>query len=414
MNRMRVLGPDILVLGSGPAGRAAAAACARVGLDVHLLAPHPDAAWPNTYGAWRDELAAAGAADLTRRQWDRVLVRTVGQTFRPLARTYALIDNDRLRAALTDDVDVTVTAGRASALDVRTDRVTVTTSSGTQVTARAVIDATGHPAAFGVRPTSRLAHQTAYGIVARCARPPVPAGTMCLMDFDATPFDGDGPPTFLYAMDLGDGRWFAEETSLAASPAVPLDVLRRRLRSRLAARGSTPRDVLDVERCAFAMDAPLPPRGPVIAFGAAAAMIHPATGYHVAEALRRAPLLAVALRDAIADHRGTRELAGAGHRVVWSAADLRRDALYRLGLTVLLSLDTRATQEFFDGFFSLPTADWTGYVSRTASPLEVQRTMARLMRNVPPALRGRVLRTLLDGRAVRHAARVVVPRLLTR
>jgi hypothetical protein len=143
-------------------------------------------------------------------------------------------------------------------------------------------------------------------------------------------------------------------------------------------------------------------------------MIHPATGYHVAEALRRAPLLARAVRDAIADGAPPGVVARAGHRAVWTSADHRRDALYRLGLDVLLSLDTPETQAFFDGFFSLPPRDWRGYVSRTASPLTLQRTMARLMRRVPADLRHRVMRSVVTDGAWRHVGRFVAPRLISR
>lgn len=405
---------DVLVVGAGPAGRAAAAACARVGLDVHLVAPRPDAPWAQTYGAWLDELAGADAADVVGHQWETVAVRTVGPSFRSLGRTYALIDNARLRKALTDGMDVRQTAGRARTLDVGDTEVIVTLVDGRRLAARAVVDATGHPAAFGRRARSGLAHQVAYGVVARFDRPPVPPGTMCLMDFDATPFDDGGLPTFLYAMDLGDGWWFAEETSLAARPALPLELIERRLRRRLAMRGCTPRDIAHTERCAFAMDAPLPASGPAIAFGAAAAMIHPATGYHVAEALRRAPRLAAAVRDAISDGAGPRTVARAGYSAVWSAADHRRDALYRLGLDVLLSLDTPGTQAFFDGFFSLPPRDWWGYVSRTSSPLALQRTMARLMARVPPGLRRRVLRSVVAAGPWRHVGRLLAPGVASR
>ena len=407
-------GCDVLVLGAGPAGRAAAAACAHAGLRVELVAPDPDAPWPQTYGAWLDELAEAGAVDVATHRWDTVVVRTIGSSFQPLGRTYALIDNARLRARLTAEVDVGQTAGRARRLDVADAGVRVTLADGRRLAAHAVIDATGHPAAFGRRATTGLAHQTAYGIVARFDRPPLPPGTMCLMDFDATPFDDGGPPTFLYAMDLGNDRWFTEETSLAARPPVPLGVLARRMCHRLAVRGCTPANVTHIERCVFAMNPPLPPAGPAIAFGAAAAMIHPATGYHVAEALRRAPLLARAVRDAIADGAPPGVVARAGHRAVWTSADHRRDALYRLGLDVLLSLDTPAMQAFFHGFFSLPPGDWRGYVSRTASPLALQRTMARLMRRVPADLRHRVVRSAVTGRTWRQVGRFVAPRVVSR
>ena len=86
-------------------------------------------------------------------------------------------------------MDVTQTAGRANRLDVDDTGVVVTLVDGRRLAARAVVDATGHPAAFGRRARSGLAHQVAYGVVARFDQPPVAPGTMCLMDLDATPFD---------------------------------------------------------------------------------------------------------------------------------------------------------------------------------------------------------------------------------
>ena len=38
-------------------------------------------------------------------------------------------------------------------------------------------------------------------------------------------------------MDLGDGVFFVEETSLALAPGVPYDVLKQRLQQRLDRRG---------------------------------------------------------------------------------------------------------------------------------------------------------------------------------
>lgn len=414
MERHAVTGADVLVVGAGPAGWAAAAACACRGLRVHLVAPEPRAVWRQTYGAWRDELAAAGVADLARAVWDRVLVRTVGPDLRSLARTYCLLDNDAVLARLMSDAaSATVTAARVTGLESRGDHLMAATTDGRQLHAAAVIDATGHPAVFGRRPGRRPAYQTAYGIDAVFDRPPLPPGTMCLMDLEASAFDDGGPPTFLYGMDLGDGRWFVEETSLAARPGVPLATLQRRLERRLAERRTPPSRVLDVERCAFAMDAPLPPPGPAIAFGAAAAMVHPATGYHVATALTRAPDLAAAIHEAMAVGDDPARIARAGHHAVWTADDLRRDALYRLGLDVLLGLDTPSIQAFFEAFFALPPDDWRGYVSRTSSPLRVHLTMLRLMRTVPPTVRRRVLRETLRPGAGRMLARSLVPARLT-
>ena len=67
-----------------------------------------------------------------------------------------------------------------------------------------------------------------------------------------------GPPTFLYAMDFGGGRFFVEETSLALAPEVPYDVLKARLLKRLAHRGIQVLAVEEEEFCLFPMNMPLP------------------------------------------------------------------------------------------------------------------------------------------------------------
>jgi len=385
-------GTNVLVIGGGPAGWAAAAACGQAGLDVRLVTADPAAGWRQTYGAWLDELAASGFDDATGHRWAQVLVRTAGVAYRRLGRTYCLIDNDALRAALmTRAATADVVAGRVVALNDRGQHVAVATSDGRHWWASAVIDATGYPSVSGGRRGGPLAYQTAFGIIATFDRPPLPAGAMCLMDFDATPFDGEEPATFLYAMDLGGGRWFVEETCLARRPGLGMDTLRDRLLRRLASRGATPGNILSTERVAFPMDAPLPQRGLAVAFGAAAAMVHPATGYHVAHALQRAPHLASAIRRLLAAGATPAEVAQAGHAAVWPARQRRQHALYRLGLEVLLTLDVPATQQFFHAFFDLPPDHWQRYVSRTASPLELQATMAHLLRRLPRGVRRNVI-----------------------
>jgi lycopene beta-cyclase len=423
---------DVLVVGGGPAGHAAAAACAQAGMTTTLLTPDPGAAWTQTYGAWHDELADVELTDVTARRWHDVLVRTTGRRTRRLDRTYCLVDNERLhdvlwtRAAAAGARRV---RGRGSALRVRADHVEVTTADGVRHRGRAVVDASGQPPAFaGGATTGRrasrahgatLAYQTAYGLIATFDRPPAPPGAVCLMDFDATPFVGEEPATFLYAMDLGADRWLVEETCLARRPALPIRTLSSRLRRRLEARGAVPVEVHATERVAFPMDAP-PPYArrddvpPITAFGAAAALVHPATGYQVATALRRAPRLATALRTALDGPSDPMAVAAAGTAAVWPTDQRRQHALYRVGLEVLLRLDVAATQRFFAAFFELPPAAWQGYVSWRSSPAQLQVTMARLLRELPTDVRGEVLRAVVRRPALRWLAAAVAPATISR
>ena len=61
-------------------------------------------------------------------------------------------------------------------------------------------------------------------------------------------------------MDLGQGRFFVEETSLAAAPALSFVGLQQRLEQRLAHRGIAIEAVEHVEHCLFPMNPALPDR----------------------------------------------------------------------------------------------------------------------------------------------------------
>ncbi len=176
-------------------------------------------------------------------------------------------------------------------------------------------------------------------------------------------------------MPVAAGRVLLEETSLARRPGLGLAVLRRRLRTRLAEHGIEVGDRAE-ERVRFVVDTPLPPRrtrnGPVVPFGAAAPLIHPATGFSVSAALRLAPRMAAAVRDGLngsgaAGGRGvpSARAAAAAWRTVWSRSALAVHGLRRTGLEALLSMPPEQVPEFFDVFFGLPERHrWTYLTGR--------------------------------------------------
>ncbi len=103
---------DVLVVGAGPAGWALADACARLGLRTSLVAPRPDALWRPTYGMWLDETAALPLGA----RWVTARARVQAGGSRWLARSYAVLDNESVRSALTHP-EVSVVEGRAVSLD---------------------------------------------------------------------------------------------------------------------------------------------------------------------------------------------------------------------------------------------------------------------------------------------------------
>lgn len=362
---------DVAIAGDGPAGLALAAACRRVGLRVTVLGD--GGRWRATYGMWRDEVP-----DLPGPCLGNVSARVIvhGHRRHVLERAYAIADNDALRAHLAHGVDVDV---------ARVERIQhfpwgsrAVCSSGTAVDARLIVDATGR------RSGEPSTAQSAFGIVVA----DLPAGferdTVTLMDLRA----GSGRvPTFCYVAPVADG-WLVEETVLAARPPVPPELLREQLATRLGAGG---RQLVDgarrMERVVIPVGGPAPRRRPsVVAFGAAAGYVHPATGFSVAASLRAAPRVAAAIAAA-ADGPDAGRVAAA----VWPPAMRVTRRLHDYGLAVLLRLDQDELATFFDTFFELPPATWAPYLRIDASPGAVSLTMAALWRQAPWSLRRRLV-----------------------
>ena len=169
-----------------------------------------------------------------------------------------------------------------------------------------------------------------------------------------------------------------------------------------ADHGSTQIIGTEFERCIIPMGHEIPDLAqPVVAFGGAASMVHPATGYMIARTLRAAPALADAYVAVRGQPAATRS--AALWNVIWPDQHVRAHELYRFGLEAILKMDVPQTHAFFSAFFSLPDELWRPYQSGTAAPRTIAAAMWALFRAAPPDLK----LTLASMGLSPHAGRLV-------
>ena len=392
---------DVLVLGGGPAALCIASELNQRGVAVAGIAPDPvDDPWPNTYGIWADELKMVGLEHLLEHRWSDTVsyFGDGGSTAQDQSHThgidYGLFDRAALQRYWLERADGVVWhQDTAERVELNGAITSVSCGSGTTLQARLVIDASGSRTPHIRRPDQGpVAGQAAYGVVGRFSKPPIEPGRFVLMDYRCDHLSAEQrsePPTFLYAMDLGDGVFFVEETSLALAPGVPYDVLKQRLQQRLDLRGVEITEVIHEEFCLFPMNLPLPDRSqPVLAFGGAASMVHPASGYMVGSLLRRGPDLAQAISVALANQNlGSAALAQRGWQALWPIELVLRHQLYQFGLGRLMGFNEALLRTHFATFFSLPREEWFGFLTNTLPLPRLMAVMLRLFALSPWQLR---------------------------
>ena len=378
---------DVAIVGGGPAGLALARALQLRGVEPVVVAAQAE--WHATYGVWRDDVADCDLGNeldaLVRGAWPTV--RVVGRRQHLLQRPYVVFDNARLRDSLAAGVQVR--SDTAVQAEHTVDTTAVRLKSGATITARLVIDATGSGELLARRAESVGARstgaQTAYGLllgatyadVARTSG--IEPGVFTLMDWSK-------PPTFFYGAQFNDGRTLVEETSLYAKPPRDLDDLRTRLAARLGVDATAQAD--SVERVHIAMGGSLPARTTrVVGFGAAAGFVHPVTGYSVAASLRAATRVANEIVQQLGRASTGTDLSLAVWGAVWPKHLVRSRGWHDMGLAVLGSLHPRLVGGFFDAFFELPQAQWSGYLRIDSEPALVRAAMLGVFRRVDVATR---------------------------
>ncbi|KAJ9517000.1 hypothetical protein QJQ45_027358 [Haematococcus lacustris] len=409
---------DAVVVGAGPAGMYLAAELAKRGLSTVLVGL--DMPLVNNYGVWTDEFKALGLEHTLERSWpDASCFFGEGKPVR-LGRGYGRVSRRKLRehlVAMCAEAGVAFLAAEVDSLQVAVGGGSTTLSMlhGGQLRARLVTLAAGAAAGKFLRyeeGAPSVASQTAYGIEAEVEgyHEAFPGNEMLFMDFrrhhtgvweqsapkirvGSHPNAGDGEwgtsgevPSFLYAMPLGGDRVFLEETCLVAklmsdftcvlvvhrSLRCPFAVLKRRLERRMAAHGIRVKKVHEEEWSYIPVGGPLPKGDQAVAaFGAAANLVHPATGFSVSRSFREAPRVADELAACIRAGLGVRQASARVWSTLWPQEKRTQTAFHVFGMELLATLDLASTNAFFGTFFKLPSYYWRGYMASQLSSGEL-------------------------------------------
>jgi lycopene beta-cyclase len=414
---------DVLVLGSGPAGRAIASLLAQKDLSVTLADSNYDRTFPPNYGVWKDEWQAvvdryqAGGVSLEggsvgsaiNREW-QVTDCFFGGSFdipveerTRLDRPYQRVDRNALRSSLSDTGYKVLYANHVSkaislnlyspagSLVHDEDGTTILLKGknglDTTVRTKLVIDATGHETQLVLRDTRAPANnppgfQIAYGATVELDESNIPSlqmfgpydkEAMTLFDYRTDHFDdnevemkkGVTSPTFMYCMPLEGNKVFFEETSLVARPGVSFQECKDRFDRRLKYLGITPTKVEEEEFCYIPMGGSLPCKDQrVIGVGGAAAMVHPSTGYHLCRMMMGACDMAETIEKELKASAVNLDRAAANsYHSIWKPENIRQRNFAVFGGEFLMQQNVVGLRGFFDGFFRLPVELWGGFLA---------------------------------------------------
>ena len=347
----------------------------RRGLRTLLLDPAPDAPWRHTYGSWAAELPPElPPAVVAARARGRAIARTEHR----LGWDYAVLDVPALRAHLDAGLaaaGVTVRAGRVvgpagpGAVALAGGRRAAGPPGGGRRRCRDSRSASSFRRASAVP-----AEQAAYGVIVRRPRWPPrwsQPGTALFMDWRPRPRRA-GPADVPLRGPARRGRGAAGgDLAGPAGPACPMPVLRRRLLARLARHGVTPPAEAPDERVLFPLDTPRHRARGVLGFGAAAPLVHPASGFSLATALSLAPAVAHALATRLP--HGVPRRAGRGRPVVWPAAARAVHRFRRIGLEALLRMPPAPGAGVLRGVLRAARAAPLGLPHRSRRPARHRR-----------------------------------------
>lgn len=382
---------DLVVIGCGPAGLALAAESAKLGLRVGLIGP--DLPFTNNYGVWEDEFKDLGLGGCIEHVWKDTIVYLDDTDPILIGRSYGRVSRHLLHEELLRrcvESGVTYLGSKVERISEAADgHSLVACDHGITVPCRLATVASG--AASGKLLEyevggPRVSVQTAYGVEVEVENNPYDPSLMVFMDYrdivkQKVPCVEDEYPTFLYVMPMSSTRVFFEETCLASKDAMPFDLLKEKLMSRLETMGVRILKTYEEEWSYIPVGGSLPnTEQKNLAFGAAASMVHPATGYSVVRSLSEAPNYASVIANILKRDRSKGKLMHGrsnanismqAWNTLWPQERKRQRAFFLFGLALILQLDIEGIRKFFHTFFRLPSWMWQGFLGSSLSSADL-------------------------------------------
>ena len=373
------------ILGSGPAGAAAAARLVAAGQDVSWVSPSIGKPWPHFLGLWLDEAQTLGLEDHLANRWEHVAVRFSPSSKVELKRTYARLDNESLYEQWLRPFQAHpkfLIEDKAVAIQDESTHVSVTLSDGTEIRSDFVLDARGASTQPSKGRKEALV-QSAYGIVLRSTAGALSNTSATLMDFSDVGAQWARPATFLYALPLAPETFLLEETSLAHAPGLPPSELKTRLWDRLASLG-VQGEVVGEEHVHIPMAPPLPSRSaPTIALGAAAALINPMSGYSVPAGIAHARDMVDYLLSGLAENKTPVALRKAAWQRTWSPERRLERKIRLFGIDVLTRLNLNDSKTFLETLFRVNPNSWKILLGHSSEAAELVGAMQKTFRALP-------------------------------
>ena len=279
-------------------------------------------------------------------------------------------------------------------------------NDGSTVRCKILIDASGFESPLIKREEPMLArgnpnemptgYQIAYGFTAEVSSPgPYDMEAMTLFDYRtkhalSSSNSGDNSssssssssskewykdvcerPTFMYAMPfkkIDDNRYeiFFEETSLVGKDErrLSFEECKKRAMARLASHNMQILALTEEEYCYIPMGGELPDLTQrIIAFGGAANMVHPSTGYQACRMLAASTDVASAIGSTMKKGHAPDAVSAAAYSAMWSQKTRTQRDFQSYGGDFLMRQPVEQLRGFFDAFFAVETDIWGGFLA---------------------------------------------------